>query len=128
VLIVHLSDIHFRKSEVETTQDPNFHLRNELLRDVEAFCKRLGPPAVIIVSGDVALAANMPLVDQFLRTNDESFAVQIYGVSAQGVSLDNTEAIGRAAKLPPSRRISIIGPSESGHDITEPLAWLISTK
>jgi hypothetical protein len=74
------------------------------------------------------LAANMPLVDQFLRTNDESFAVQIYGVSAQGVSLDNTEAIGRAAKLPPSRRISIIGPSESGHDITEPLAWLISTK
>jgi hypothetical protein len=74
------------------------------------------------------LAANMPLVDQFLRTNGEFFAAQIYGVSAQGVSLDDSEAVDRAAKLPPSRRISIIGPSESGHDITEPLAWLISTK
>jgi sugar phosphate isomerase/epimerase len=33
VRILHLSDIHFRKSEVETSQDPNFHLRNELLKD-----------------------------------------------------------------------------------------------
>ncbi|MCK1384442.1 hypothetical protein [Bradyrhizobium sp. 21] len=74
------------------------------------------------------LAANMPLVDQFLQTNDDSFSAQIYGVSAQGVSLDNSEAVDRAAKLPPSHRISIIGPSRSGHDITEPLAWLISTK
>ncbi|TWA92612.1 hypothetical protein [Bradyrhizobium stylosanthis] len=73
------------------------------------------------------LAANMPLVDQFLQTNDNSFVTQIYGVSAQGVSLDNSEAVDRAAKLPPSHRISIIGPSKSGHDITEPLAWLIST-
>jgi predicted MPP superfamily phosphohydrolase len=58
VLIVHLSDIHFRKSEVETTQDPNFHLRNELLRDLEVFCERLGPPAIIIVSGDVAFGGH----------------------------------------------------------------------
>jgi predicted MPP superfamily phosphohydrolase len=58
VLIVHLSDIHFRKSEVETTQDPNFHLRNELLRDVEGFCKQLGSPAIIIVSGDVAFGGH----------------------------------------------------------------------
>jgi hypothetical protein len=41
VLIIHLSDI-----------------RNELLRDVEAFCNRLGPPAIIIVSGDVAFAGD----------------------------------------------------------------------
>jgi hypothetical protein len=74
------------------------------------------------------LAANMPLVDQFLQTNESSFAVQIYGVSAQGVSLENRQAIDEAAKMPPSHRISIVGPSVSGHDITEPLAWLISTK
>jgi 3',5'-cyclic AMP phosphodiesterase CpdA len=58
VLIVHLSDIHFRKSEIETAQDPNFHLRNELLRDVESFCKRLGSPTVIILSGDIAFAGH----------------------------------------------------------------------
>jgi hypothetical protein len=81
---------------------------------------QLSPPAW--------LTANMPLVDQFLRTNDDSFAVKIYGVSAQGVSLDDSNAVGQAAKLTPSHRISIIGPSQSGHDITEPLAWLISAK
>ena len=74
------------------------------------------------------LSANMPLADQFLRTNGDSFSVKIYGVSAQGVSLDDSEAVGQAAKLTPSHRISIVGPSQRGHDITEPLAWLISAK
>jgi len=58
VLILHLSDIHFRKSEFGTAQDPNFHLRNELVRDVEQQCEHLGPPDVIIVSGDVAFAGD----------------------------------------------------------------------
>ncbi|WP_447617844.1 metallophosphoesterase [Enterobacter roggenkampii] len=56
MLILHLSDIHFRKSEISTAQDPNFHLRNELVRDVERQCSRLGPPDVIIISGDIAFA------------------------------------------------------------------------
>ncbi|WP_217550278.1 metallophosphoesterase [Pantoea sp. GbtcB22] len=56
MLILHLSDIHFRKSEIATAQDPNIHLRNELIRDVEEQCEQLGPPDVIIVSGDVAFA------------------------------------------------------------------------
>lgn len=58
MLILHLSDIHFRKSEVQSTHDPNFHLRNELLRDVEGFCKALSPPDIIIVSGDVAFGGD----------------------------------------------------------------------
>lgn len=56
LLILHLSDIHFRASEIGTAQDPNVHLRNELLRDVVAQCRKLGPPDVIIVGGDVAFA------------------------------------------------------------------------
>ncbi len=56
MLLLHLSDIHFRKSEVSSTQDPNYHLRNELVRDAELFCKQLGPPDAIIVSGDIAFA------------------------------------------------------------------------
>lgn len=56
LLILHLSDIHFRKSEIGTAQDPNVHLRNELVRDVASQCRPLGPPDAIIVSGDVAFA------------------------------------------------------------------------
>lgn len=58
LLILHLSDIHFRKSEIGTAQDPNFHLRNELLRDLRQQCDRIGPPVVIIVSGDVAFSGD----------------------------------------------------------------------
>ncbi|WP_258090109.1 metallophosphoesterase [Serratia liquefaciens] len=58
MLILHLSDIHFRRSEVSTAQDPNVHLRNELVRDVENQCAMLGPPDVIIISGDIAFAGD----------------------------------------------------------------------
>jgi hypothetical protein len=51
-----LSDIHFRKSEIDTAQDPNFHIRNELVRDVIRQCSVLGTPDAIIVSGDIAFA------------------------------------------------------------------------
>lgn len=56
MLILHLSDIHFRKIEISTVQDPNAHLRNELVRDVGQQCERLGPPDAIVVSGDIAFA------------------------------------------------------------------------
>ncbi len=58
MLILHLSDIHFRKAEFETAQDPNFHLRNEIVRDVVKQCERLGPPDAIMLSGDVAFAGD----------------------------------------------------------------------
>ncbi len=72
------------------------------------------------------LAANMPLVEQFLRANGASFKHQVYGVSAQGVSLEDQSAVGEAAKLTPSRRIQIVGPDGEGHDLTSPLVWLMS--
>lgn len=58
LLILHLSDIHFRKQEIATAQDPNFHLRSELVSDVVQQCKRLGPPNAIIISGDIAFAGD----------------------------------------------------------------------
>jgi hypothetical protein len=42
VLIIHLSDIHFRRRDVTTVQDPNFHIRNEIIRDLAEFRNRLG--------------------------------------------------------------------------------------
>jgi hypothetical protein len=74
------------------------------------------------------LAAEMPLVDQFLRTNAESFDYRIYGVSAQGLSLGDEAAIDVAAKLIPSRRIQIVEETGESHDLTSPLVWLMSTR
>lgn len=74
------------------------------------------------------LANHLPLVDQFLKTNAQSFQYQIYGVSAQGVDLGNATAVDVAARLTPSRRIQIIGPEGAGHDLTIPLVWLMSAQ
>lgn len=57
MLFLHLSDIHFRASEIATAQDPNRNLRNEIVRDATKFCERLGKsPAGILISGDIAFA------------------------------------------------------------------------
>lgn len=57
MLFLHLSDIHFRASEVATAQDPNRNLRNEIVRDAKKFCEDLGKtPVGILISGDIAFA------------------------------------------------------------------------
>ena len=57
MLLIHLSDIHFRKDEVGIAMDPNVHLRNELLIDAEAMCDSLGSaPDAILISGDLTFA------------------------------------------------------------------------
>ncbi|WP_454834595.1 TRAFAC clade GTPase domain-containing protein [Pseudomonas lini] len=78
------------------------------------------------ISPDQWLAAKMPLVDQFLKSNEASFKHHIYGVSAQGVRLNDREAVGQAAKLESSRRIQIVSAESEGHDLTVPLVWLMS--
>ncbi len=57
MLILHISDLHFRAGEVGTTMDPNAHLRNEMTIDAAKMCASLGVrPDVIVISGDVAFA------------------------------------------------------------------------
>lgn len=59
MLLLHISDIHFRRDEIGNPMDPNNHLRNELKRDAEEMCSRLGKvPDAIVVSGDIAFAAH----------------------------------------------------------------------
>ncbi|PDT81352.1 metallophosphoesterase [Sinorhizobium sp. BJ1] len=68
MLLLHLSDIHFRRGEVGTAMDPNAHLRNELLRDAAVQCQRIGQvPAAVLVSGDVAFAGDKAEYDYALR-------------------------------------------------------------
>lgn len=84
------------------------------------------------LTSDEWLARNMPLVHQFLRTNGKSFTHRVYGVSAQGVSLEDNAAVDVAASLTPSRRIQIVGDDDDDddglHDLTAPLVWLMSAE
>tara|TARA_R110001599_G_scaffold6042_3_gene30110 strand:- start:5112 stop:5984 length:873 start_codon:yes stop_codon:yes gene_type:complete len=95
--------------------------------------------AVIISAWDITkgmdvdpaswLSTNMPLVDQFLKSNGEYFEYQVYGVSAQGASLDDDIEVERLTDLETaSDRIRIVGPEIDSHDLTEPLVWLTSVK
>jgi hypothetical protein len=72
------------------------------------------------------LSTQMPLVHQFLKANRDHFTTTLYGVSAQGVKLDNAEAVKEAAKLTSSDRIRIVGPDGEERDLTIPLVWLMS--
>jgi hypothetical protein len=97
------------------------------------FARRKRRLAVIVSAWDTVLdekptpaqwlARELPLLDQFLTNNPESFDVRIYGVSAQGgdVSGERRTAL---ARLTPSERIQCVGPGADPHDLTAPLIWL----
>lgn len=52
--IAHLSDIHFLCDPKQIGHDPNRHMRDELLDDLEAQSERLGGLHALIISGDIA--------------------------------------------------------------------------
>lgn len=57
MLFVHLSDIHFRKTEVGGPDDPNLALRSDIVEDVKHMRKEIGKPADgIWLTGDIAFA------------------------------------------------------------------------
>jgi hypothetical protein len=72
------------------------------------------------------LQRELPLLHQFLIANHESFEFRVYGVSAQGGDESNhkDELI---LKIP-STRISCVGPETDPHDLTSPIAWLMSSE
>lgn len=70
------------------------------------------------------LRARMPLLDQFVACNAESFEFGVFGVSAQGgdykVDVARLDAFAEQ-----SERIKVVGPAGESHDITEPLMWAL---
>jgi Calcineurin-like phosphoesterase/GTPase-associated adaptor domain len=55
MLLIHLSDIHFRAADVGQPDDPNTGLRSDLLEDVRYMRSLIGRPAdCILISGDIA--------------------------------------------------------------------------
>jgi 3',5'-cyclic AMP phosphodiesterase CpdA len=57
VLLLHISDIHFRAAEAGQPDDPNLALRNDLIEDVKKMRAEIGRPADgILLTGDIAFA------------------------------------------------------------------------
>jgi hypothetical protein len=80
------------------------------------------------------LHKKLPLLWQFLASNADGWTSRIYGISAQGGDYDATERGAPKAKEAEelrnldraSTRIQLVGAGEETHDLTEPLAWLMS--
>lgn len=58
MLILHLSDIHFKAPQCNTDYDPNRPYRTRMVQSVREFTAQLGPVDVILVSGDIAYCAD----------------------------------------------------------------------
>jgi 3',5'-cyclic AMP phosphodiesterase CpdA len=55
MLLLHFSDIHFKKVEVGQPDDPNLALRSDIIRDVQRMREEIGKSADgILLTGDIA--------------------------------------------------------------------------
>ncbi|MEI2636659.1 MAG: hypothetical protein V9E92_07425 [Methylotenera sp.] len=91
--------------------------------------------AVIISAWDVIdtpnlqpikwLERELPLLFQFLKSNPDTFDFQVYGVSAQGGDVTGPQK-SELVEAIPSQRIACVGPNTEQHDLTSPIAWLMS--
>lgn len=81
------------------------------------------------------LSDRIPLLDQYLITNAETFPSKVFGVSAQGGSLPAEES--RLLQLPPEQRPFVVeglarakleahgDVARSPHDLAAPIRWLL---
>ena len=93
--------------------------------------------SVIISAWDLALRekrtptewveTRLPLLDQFLKSNVDQLNTKIFGISAQGGSLD-TENSKLSAFHNPCERIIVADGETNHHDIAAPIMWLLSTQ
>lgn len=70
------------------------------------------------------LASRVPLLHQFLVANDDRIEHRVYGISAQGGSLDAADTLREHGVA--ARRIRVAGPEGEGNDITAPVRWLMT--
>lgn len=73
------------------------------------------------------LKRELPLLHQFLNSNPDSFEFRVYGVSAQGGDVTGAHK-DELVEKPPSTRIICTGPETDPHDLTSPIAWLMSSE
>lgn len=75
------------------------------------------------------LAREMPLLRQFLESNDDRLERTVFGVSAQGGDITVDEQKRALLDLDDAlKRIKVLHGTESGQDITKPIAWLLEER
>lgn len=70
------------------------------------------------------LESRLPLLHQYLSSNQNFFEYKVFGVSAQGANYKKA-GIQLMEKADPADRIKIIGEKYNGNDLTNPLTWLL---
>lgn len=72
------------------------------------------------------VARELPLLKQFLETNDDLFEHSVFGVSAQGGDITVEEEKQTLLELDDAlKRIKVRQEQKTGQDITKPIAWLL---
>lgn len=71
MLILHLSDIHFRYPACTSDTDPDKPFRTRLLQDARARVEKLGPIDAILVGGDIAFGGKLEEYAEALKWLDE---------------------------------------------------------
>ena len=68
---------------------------------------------------------NRPMLWRYATSNPEFWTVRFYGISAQGGELPTQrDELLRASE--PSDRIRVVGPETKEHDLTTPIAWILT--
>jgi hypothetical protein len=70
------------------------------------------------------LKREWPLLDQYLKTNSNTFRTRIFGVSALGGT--QQELDGELGDLPPQERVKLVYEDSESKDLTSPLQWLMN--
>lgn len=104
LLLLHISDIHFRRTDVGQPDDPNRGLRNDLIRDVRAMRERLGRPVDgILLSGDIAFAGKAQEYDFAYKWLEEELC-PVAGCRIQDVFvIPGNHDVDRAAEVGPAQ-------------------------
>ncbi|MBF3788906.1 hypothetical protein ISF76_28875 [Burkholderia pseudomallei] len=71
------------------------------------------------------LKHHRPMLWQYLENNADLWEIRVYGVSAQGGKLPE-EKSALQAKVP-GQRVQIVGHNAHPHDLTAPIAWLMTS-
>lgn len=105
MLLLQISDIHFKQTEVGQPDDPNLALRNDMIQDVNKMRVQIGRPADgILLSGDIAFAGKAAEYD-FAYTWLETELCPAAGCSIENVFvIPGNHDVDRAAEAGPAQQ------------------------
>ena len=85
------------------------------------------------VNPETFFDTRLPLLAQYLRQSSNGWTMRVYGISAQGgdyedasskETKDSADVLRNLDKA--SERIKLVDGRSGGHDLTEPIAWLVA--